>query len=339
MREAGELTTDGAREGPAALDGGAGFGLHNPAQRPSSTTRVRRLAGPFQPRLFTPTRSPARGQTPPRGRARPDRYPGRSRARLSRRLPVLALLHGALSLFAAALAEAQNNPVWSATYTPPTGLNCHSVSACSSALTDNEFVVGGQTYGFSQIIGGGGNPIVTLTAGKNSALQALKFCVGSNVFDFPDNTDPASSWSNTGLTWTPGTPVSLSIGTSCAQQMQSPDATLSALTASGGTSAAGTFTALSIGTFASDTTSDTASVANSVTHVKLTPTVNDSGATVKVGKGSSLTAVASGSASGAIPSSSTNPGDSSAIFVPVLLTASGRNNSLRRTGLPMSCRT
>ena len=82
---------------------------------------------------------------------------------------------------------------------------------------------------------------------------------------------------------------------------KSTDATLSALTVSSSTSGTGTFTALSIGTFASSTTIYTATVANSVTHVKLTPTVNDSDATVKVGKGSSLTAVSSGSASGAIP--------------------------------------
>ena len=59
---------------------------------------------------------------------------------------------------------------------------------------------------------------------------------------------------------------------------------------------------LDIGTFASGTTSYRGSVGNPVTHVKLTPTVNDFGATVKVGKqGATLATVASGSASGAIP--------------------------------------
>ena len=102
MREARELTTDaalatgGAPERPAALDGGFGFGMHDPAQRSSSRTCVRHLGGPLNPRNFTPTRSPARGQAPPR-----------DRGRLSRRLPVLALLLGALSPFAAAPAEAQ----------------------------------------------------------------------------------------------------------------------------------------------------------------------------------------------------------------------------------------
>ena len=83
---------------------------------------------------------------------------------------------------------------------------------------------------------------------------------------------------------------------------QSNVATLSGLTASTNTSATGMFTAqtLTPSTFAATTTSYTASVANSITHVKLTPTVTNSGATVKVGVGTSLTAVTSASASGAI---------------------------------------
>ena len=81
-----------------------------------------------------------------------------------------------------------------------------------------------------------------------------------------------------------------------AQQTQSSDANLSALTASSSTSMGGTFQALSIGTFASATTSYAATVANSITHVKLTPTVNHASATVTVGG----TAVTSGTASTAI---------------------------------------
>ena len=121
MRETRELTTDaasatgGAPEGPTALDSGAGFGLRSPAQRRSAMTCVRHLASPPQPRTFTPARSPARAQTPPRDRGRPDRCPGRSRARLSRR-PVLALLLSALSLFVASPAQAQDT-VWSGTLT------------------------------------------------------------------------------------------------------------------------------------------------------------------------------------------------------------------------------
>ena len=53
--------------------------------------------------------------------------------------------------------------------------------------------------------------------------------------------------------------------------------------------------------FAADETSYTASVSNDVTHVKLTPTVNDSNATVEAGKGASLSTVTSGEAGDAIP--------------------------------------
>ncbi len=63
------------------------------------------------------------------------------------------------------------------------------------------------------------------------------------------------------------------------------NANLSDLTASSSTSADGAFTALTLdpSTFAADTTSYTATVANSVTHVKLTPTVEHKGkATVTV---------------------------------------------------------
>ena len=79
------------------------------------------------------------------------------------------------------------------------------------------------------------------------------------------------------------------------------DADLSSLTAQTSTSSGGTLTALNIGTFAKATTTYTASVANTVTHLKLTPTLSDSGASVKVGKqGTTLVTVASGTASGEI---------------------------------------
>ena len=92
-------------------------------------------------------------------------------------------------------------------------------------------------------------------------------------------------WSNSGLTWTadPGLPKHRHVlRAAVTTQTQSTDATLSGLAATSSTSASGAFTSLNIGTFASGTTAYTASVANSVTHAKLTPTVNDSGATVTV---------------------------------------------------------
>ena len=81
------------------------------------------------------------------------------------------------------------------------------------------------------------------------------------------------------------------------------NADLSGLTVRVADSASGTFwvTPLNPSTFAAGTTNYTTSVAHSRTHTKITPTVRDPNATVEVGKGSSLAAVTSGSASDAIP--------------------------------------
>ena len=73
---------------------------------------ARREAGAHRPAPSASTRSPASRQAPPRDRSRPDPSPGRSRARFFFLLPVLALLLGVPSLFAAVPAEAQ-------TLTPP----------------------------------------------------------------------------------------------------------------------------------------------------------------------------------------------------------------------------
>ena len=83
---------------------------------------------------------------------------------------------------------------------------------------------------------------------------------------------------------------------------KSGDATLSDLTASSSTSAGGTYSALALTpSIFPASLSYTAKVANARTHVKLTPTVTDTGkATVKVGKRGSLTRVDSASASDAI---------------------------------------
>ena len=97
-----------------------------------------------------------------------------------------------------------------------------------------------------------------------------------------------------------GNPLKIRINS---REAQSSNANLSGLTASTSTSSGGTYSALDIGTFSASTTSYTATVAGARTHVKLTPTVEDTGkATVAVRKGTTgiFTAVTSGSASGAI---------------------------------------
>ena len=210
--------------------------------------------------------------------------------------------------------------VWSATLNvqniPGIGLGCHSSATspalrctAASVLSDDDFSIGQHDYPIHviRILNDGTLRLRFATAIQAAPLADYKFCVGSTAFVIPENAGQTLIWSNSGLTWTAGTPVQLSIGTSCAQQTttptptQSTDATLSGLTATQATSASGPFSALSIGNFASGTTGYAASVANSVTHVKLTPTATDSNATVKVGKGTSLTGVTSGTASGAIP--------------------------------------
>ncbi len=82
---------------------------------------------------------------------------------------------------------------------------------------------------------------------------------------------------------------------------KSSDKTLSTLAGSTSTDGSDFSGTLDIGTFTATTTSYTAEVAGSVTHVKLTPAVNDSDAKVKVGpQGGTLTAVTSGQPSAAI---------------------------------------
>ncbi len=82
---------------------------------------------------------------------------------------------------------------------------------------------------------------------------------------------------------------------------KSSDATLSGLSGSTSTDGSDFSGTLDIGTFSATTTAYTADVEGSVTHVKLTPEVNDSDAKVKVGKqGGTLNAVTSGQASAAI---------------------------------------
>ena len=93
------------------------------ASRPVGMKCARRPADAPQPASSTPSCSPVSS----RGRSRPDPRPGRSRARLSL-LPAIALLLGALGLFAAAPAQAQTAPA------APTGLNV-TPGAGSLALT------------------------------------------------------------------------------------------------------------------------------------------------------------------------------------------------------------
>ena len=217
---------------------------------------------------------------------------------------MLAALLGVFSLFAVAPAQAQTT-IWSATLNPSSfgdDLGCDNAQSqnsnkCSNTarLSDNTFSYGGTDYTVYEVKLNGSRD---LQFGFNTNMPSglLMLRVGSSSLAIADasisTTEPILTWDNTGLMWTAGTDVALSLIV---------DTTLSGLTATSATAADGTFSALTLSpSFASGTTTYTATVASSVTHVKLTPTVNDSNATVKVGKGSSLTAVTSATASGAI---------------------------------------
>jgi len=91
-----------------------------------------------------------------RSSSRPDARAGRVRARVSL-LPAFALLFGALCLFPAAPAQAQEaaqDTVWKATLTAGVtgfGTGCGSATQCASRLTSSSFTHGGVTYQFTRV--------------------------------------------------------------------------------------------------------------------------------------------------------------------------------------------
>jgi len=210
--------------------------------------------------------------------------------------------------------------VWQATLNPQEigtlqfGCNNGAVTAASKCTTtatltdDGPFTVGGASYSVVAVynLSSGGSLVVLFDDAPNPALRDLKFCIGSRAFALTGITNSGlAQWISTGIDWSGRTQVDLKIATTCAAQTatptQSSNANLSGLTASSSTSASGMFTALGIGTFAASTTAYTASVANSITHVKLRPTVAESNASVEVGKGTSLSQVMTNTDSAAIP--------------------------------------
>ena len=263
-------------------------------------------------------RRPARASKPAppaSAGARPsDARAGRVRARLLL-LAVLALLAGTLAPFAAAPADAQT-VVWSATLTvqSATGNGCNNAhqgsgTQCSVAatLTDDDFTYGGTTYTFRSILDAPSHKNTAMVVSfsgltgtqAKTALTGLTFNAGTSTsYAIADATAESNELEWSVIGWSVGDTVSLSL-----TAPTTTDATLSNLTASTSSSSTGTFSALTLtpSTFSASTTSYTATVPNTVTHLKLTPTVNNASATVKVGKGTNLATVASGSPSGAIP--------------------------------------
>ncbi len=280
--------------------------------------------------------------------------PFASRERRSLLLPVLALLLGALGLFAAAPASANalvsnlgqttftttlaigSNPVaqkfttgsatagytlasleidFAAAVGTPANLRAELWSATSGGAPDQKLA--GLTV--PSTVGAGA---AAFAAPSNTSLDAstsyfvVVYSSGATTGSLRttrtnnEDTGSASGWSigdtrhgRSGTSWRTNT-IELKIRVNGAVKgaTQSTNANLSALTAKSATSATGTFSALALSpsTFSASTLAYTASVANTVTHVKLTPTKAHSGASIKVGKGTSLSAVTSGSESTAI---------------------------------------
>ena len=292
----------GSRE-PGAGSREPGAGSREPgagSREPGAGSRAVRLRGRRSIRM----RGAARGISASRTSS-----PWRRRAPLP-----AALLLGALALLCATPVAAQNTPVWSATLTVRDVLgqtlgceNGLSGDECSTRLTDDDFTHGGTTYEVETVWLHSGTLFFQLNRAFSDALKRLTLQVGSASFPLRNarftgvtrNNDLAR-WRNTGLSWTAGGTVSLSL-----VAVPSSDANLSAVTAAGSTDGS-TFTPVSVSP-ATGTFAYTASVANGVTHVKLTPRVADTGyATVQVARtsitaGTTFAPVADGTASAAIP--------------------------------------
>ena len=146
--------------------------------------------------------------------------------------------------------------------------------------------------------------------GDHGSLASITLLAGFTSVDGRISTaDDADGDDETFTVALGGLPSGLVAGTASSVEVTITDSglqrtaplTLSGLSGSTSTDGSDFGATLDIGTFAPGTTEYAATVGNAVTHVKLTATAGEPGATLKVGKGSSLAAVADGSASGAIP--------------------------------------
>ena len=257
----------------------------------------------------------ASGTAPPRGRTRPGRRPGRLRSRFLRLLSALAALAGVFCLFAAGPAGAQS--------VPPDRPQNVKVTAGNAKLTLTWQAPSswgsGPARGY-EIDWSSGSSAPALASPEwqrvdrhrqfAASSTATGFTFSGNVYDYVNGRHSHHSVAN-------GTRYHLRIRAASTnpddntdilpshwvtvsgtpQAAQSSNANLSGLTAGTATSSGGTYTSLNIGTFAATTTAYTASVANARTHLKLTPTVADTGKATVTVQGASVT---SGSASGPI---------------------------------------
>ncbi len=117
--------------------------------------------------------------------------------------------------------------VWSATLTVADmgslfGLGCGASgvpsAACSNASVlnpSNSFTLGGIANAVSTVWLLSGSLYFSYSGDENTALSSLNFCVGSTAFALSGLTAQGASWQNSGLSWSAGDTVELSIGTTC----------------------------------------------------------------------------------------------------------------------------
>ena len=191
-------------------------------------------------------------------------------------LPVLTILAACLPLQAQAQTE-----VWSATLTVrDLGSATHgcsnfvATSHCSSRLSDDDFRHANTDYAFEFIfLRATGNLEIEFDADLATATQGLILDIDGTTFAFEDADTKSAQfrrWNSTSLSWSAGDSVSLTL-------TEPADATLSDLELEDNTGTELTLTPI----FVTETKSYTKSVANRVSAITLTPTVNDSNATVE----------------------------------------------------------
>ena len=253
---------------------------------------ARRRTGPRRPAPYHGFRVGAW----PRDCMRPDPRSGRSRLRFSLLLSVLAWPLGALSLFVATPAAAQSTVSLSVSPNPVSEGNYVTVTATlSSALAGDVAIRVTTTGGTAEDEDYNKITSIRITAGETTGSKRIFTLDDCDTYNETftvalreDQPEGVTAGSPSSVT------VTVSDGDSSARAS---NANLCDLTASGSTSAGGTYTALTPFFTPSTRTSYTATVANATTHAKLTPTAADTSAARITVDG---TAVTSGSASGAI---------------------------------------
>ena len=206
---------------------------------------------------------------------------GRVRVRSLAARAAAALLVVLAALLALPLQAEAQTEVWSGTLTvrdlgfsEPGCSNTVSGSHCSAHLTDDDFTHDSTDYAVRLIfLRTNGQLEIEFDTDLTTATQGLTLNVDGTAFAFEDADSKRAAarvWFNSGLSWSAGDSVSLTL-------IEPADATLSNLVLEDN---AGTEINLTP-TFSTGTTRYTASVASSVSAITLTPTVNDASATVE----------------------------------------------------------